>query len=696
MDAPEQPSIDGLPKPERVPAGAVWNDGERVWEVVGSDGGARHGESRTYRADGTQVQVRRFVRGMLDGAFTTYHANGDVSRQGTFARGQMVGTFVAFASEATAMEPLRVCCVPENAWEMRARYLRGKPLFERFFDRRGRPLMDNGTLRPDPPASVPAEADLNDLTGQWMAGSFDELGEPQDTFRFWSSEGALVEERDFRDGLAVAVRRYAPDGTPVESQGWLERGATGARHGAYFRRFAADANPYADDRVREERGVFDYGRPCDVWTLHDERGTVLHQRDLGRVLGDADLRRSPALEERAGTDAAAWDACARALRAERRVREALCAAARAAAGRDDAAELRALLDEATLPLGPSARAERALPLASASTTAVAALDALVTGADAAAVFRALAGVLDSGTHAALDFADVSLLLAPGQTRAHLTRALVRIEHGDDRGARADADEVAVTDPQAAQALRVQLAQRFPMFDFWPAGESLIEDPSIPTLQPDQPLEAIRHVVQVYATRLGRRRAEVQARLAAAGRDDRSPAWLPPELGALLPAGPIPLRQFDVTVPLESETGETEMTEVHVDEDLPPETLAAASVADLLAQARGEWSALTWLCWSCGLTRVALPDDIAPPAGFTAAVTRAVTRCFAAHDKVLTGGVRARMQGVSSFTWEGIPLDQLPNYLAGVAAAEYLELRSMFLWLALDDSVSPFQADLREA
>ena len=683
-------------RPAQVPAEAVWNDEERVWEVVGSDDGKRHGESRTYRADGPLLQVRRFLRGMLDGAFTTYHRDGSVSRRGTFARGQMVGTFVAFASEAPATEPLRVCCVPENAWEMRARYLHGRPLFERFFDRQGRPLMDNGTFRPEVPASVPADADLDDITNRWMAGSFDQLGQPRGTFRFWSREGALVEERDFREGSAIAERRYAPDGTLVESLGWLERDGKGARHGAYVRRFAAGANLYADERVREERGAFDEGRACDVWTLHDERGTVLHQRDLGRALDDAELRRSPALEDLAGTDiSAAWEARARAWRAERRVREALCAAARATAARGDAAALRALLDETTLPLGSTTRAERALPLASASSTAAAALDALMSGADAAAVFRALAGALDSGTGAALDFADVSLLLAPGQTKAHLTRALVRIEHGDDRGARADADAVAVGDPQAAHALRVQLAQRFPVFDFWPAPELLVDDPSIPALQPDQPLAEIRRLAQVYATRLYRRRAEIQARLDAAGRD-RSPAWLPPALAALLPDGPIPLRTFDVTVPLESETGELEMTDVHVDEDLLPEALAASSVGDLLAQARGEWSALTWLCWSCGLDRVALPDAVDPPASFTAAVARAVTRCFAAHDKVMTGGVRARMQGVPSFIWEGIPLDQLPNYLAGVAAAEYLELRSMFMWLALDDSVSPFQADLREA
>jgi len=683
-------------RPARVPAGAVWNEEERVWEVVPSDEGKRHGESRTYRPDGTLLQERRFLRGMLDGAFTTYHADGSVSRRGTFARGQVVGTLVAFASASPAAEPLRVCCVPENAWEMRARYLRGKPLFERFFDRQGRPLMDNGTFRPEVPASVPADADLDDITNRWMAGSFDELGQPRDTFRFWSQDGALVEERDFREGVAVAERRYATDGTLAESLGWLERDGKGARHGAYFRRFAPGANPYADERVREERGVFDEGRPCDVWTLHDERGTVLHERDLGRVLDDAQLGRSPALDQPAGPDEpAAWDARARTWRAERRVREALCAAARAAAARGETGGLRALLDETTLPLGPAARAERALPLASASTTAVAALDALMSGADAAAVFRALAGVLDSGTRAALDFADVSLLLAPGQTKAHLTRALVRIEHGDDRGARADADAVAVGDPQAAHALRVQLAQRFPVFDFWPATATLVDDPSIPTLQPDQPLEAIRRLAQVYATRLYRRRAEIQTRLAAAGRDEH-PAWLPPALTALLPDGPIPLRTFDDTVPMESETGEMEMTEIHVDEDLPSEALAAASVGELLSQARGEWSALTWLCWSCGLDQVALPRSVDPPPSFTAAVTRAVTRCFAAHDKVMTGGVRARMQGVPSFDWEGIPLDQLPNYLAGVAAAEYLELRSMFMWLALDDTVSPFQADLREA
>lgn len=662
-------------------------------------GGAEEGESRTYRADGTLVQVRRFVKGALDGAFTSYHPTGEVSRRGMYAGGQLAGALVALAAAGRRFEPLRVCCVPENAWELRAQYLRGRPVYERFFDQQGRPLLENGALREAPPAGVPDDADLDDFAGRWMAGRFDERGLPQQTFRFWSREGTLVEERDFRAGVAVAERRFAPDGSMVESHGWMEREGKGARHGAYFHRFDATANPYADERVREERGAHDYGRPCGMWTLHDERGTLLHERELGRAIDETEIPGSPALVERPeGTDVAkAWDAQAGSLRADHRMREALCAAARAAAARRETSGLRALFDEATLPLHATASAERAQPLAGAATTAGVALDALVSGADAAAVFRALAGVLDPGTGAALDFADVSLLLDPGQTKTNLTRAFIRIEHGDNRGAHADADVVATADPSAAQALRVRLAQRFPVFDFWPAREPLIDQAEALAQQPEQPLEKIRHVVQVYATRLGRRRAEIQSRLTAAGRADTNPPWLPPELTpALLPGGPVSLRRFDVTVPLETETGEMEMTDVHVDEDLPPEALAGMSVAALLEQARGEWAALTWLCWSCGLDHVALPGVVSPPGQFTAAVTTAIGRCFAAHDKTLTGGVRARMQSIPSFTWEGIPLDQLPNHLAAVAAAEYLELRSMFLWLALDDSLSPFQTDLREA
>jgi len=685
-------------RPESLPAGAVWNEDERVWEIVRVEGGKRQGESRTFRGDGTLAQVRRFSGGMLEGAFTSYHPSGDVARQGTFAGGQLVGALVATASEGRMSEQLRVCCVPDNAWELRAQYLRGRPIYERFYDRQGQPLLDSGAPRPTTPAGVPEGADYDEFSGRWMAGRFNELGHPLETFRFWGREGELLEERDFRDGLAVAQRHYAPDGTIAESYGWLDREGRGARHGAYLRRFDAAANPYADPRVREERGAYDNGRPCGVWTLHDQQGTLLHERDLGRVVEADDLPRSPALSDRAGDGdpGAAWDECARGLRAEHRTREALCAAGRGAAARGDSGGLRALLDQLTLPLAPAARAERAQALAGPAITAGAALDALVSGADASAAFRALAGVVDPGSLAALDFADASLLLQPGQSKAHLTRAFIRIEHGDDRGARADAAAVAGADPAAAQALLVQLAQRFPVFDFWPAREALTDDPEVPAQQPEQTLEAIRHVVQVYATRLDRRRNEIQGRLAAAGRD-RAPAWLPPDLHAtLLLRGPIPLRRYDVTVPMETETGETEPTDIHVDEDLPAEKLAGATIAELLEQARGEWAALTWLCWSCGLDRVELPAKVAPPPSFTAAVARAVGRCFAAHDKVLTGGVRARMQGIPSFTWEGIALDDLPNHLAAVAAAEYLELRSMFLWLALDDSVSPFQTDLREA
>jgi hypothetical protein len=164
------------------------------------------------------------------------------------------------------------------------------------------------------------------------------------------------------------------------------------------------------------------------------------------------------------------------------------------------------------------------------------------------------------------------------------------------------------------------------------------------------------------------------------------------VSALLPEGPVELRRYTATIRDEDEEGGVEVSEVEVDETL---SFDERSTRQILALARAEHAALGWLCWAAGLTEVALPEALDPPPLFAVAANRATLRCFWAHDRVRTGGLVAMTRKVPRFDWEGMPIEQLPTHLAEVAAAEYLEVRAMFLWALFEQNVSVFQADLRK-
>jgi hypothetical protein len=168
-------------------------------------------------------------------------------------------------------------------------------------------------------------------------------------------------------------------------------------------------------------------------------------------------------------------------------------------------------------------------------------------------------------------------------------------------------------------------------------------------------------------------------------------WLPPDVSALLPDGPVELTRETVQIEDETEEG-VEVSEVEVDEQLELERSTRA----LLEVARGDWSALTWLCWSAGLDRVALPDAFEPRQLFPAAAHRVTWRCWRAHDRLRSSGLVAAARHVPGFEWEGMSIDAMPAQFAAVAARELLELRALFFWLLFPQNRSPFQADLRKA
>ena len=113
-------------------------------------------------------------------------------------------------------------------------------------------------------------------------------------------------------------------------------------------------------------------------------------------------------------------------------------------------------------------------------------------------------------------------------------------------------------------------------------------------------------------------------------------------------------------------------------------------------ARSHWNALCWLCWSAGLDRVALPEALDPPADFARAAGMSIARYWRAQDAVVTGGLRSLTAGVPGFVWEELDIEGMPRHFAEMAQEQYLEMRSVFLFLMSPENVSPFQADLRAA
>ncbi|HEX6276707.1 MAG TPA: hypothetical protein VFZ53_26875, partial [Polyangiaceae bacterium] len=134
-----------LPKPRadawQPPSGAVRNAELGAWEVSERDAaGARHGECRVYRDDGSLKLRCHYVEGQRSGEFESYHANGELESRGCYVDGVLDGPSHRYSSGKPGTAPLRSCCVPPGAWELRVRYRRGAALAETFYDAGGRAL----------------------------------------------------------------------------------------------------------------------------------------------------------------------------------------------------------------------------------------------------------------------------------------------------------------------------------------------------------------------------------------------------------------------------------------------------------------------------------------------------------------------------------------------------------------------------
>lgn len=578
------------------------------------------------------------------------------------------------------------------------------------------------------PPGVPAGATFDDDLELWASGEQDAEGQRTGTWSFWASSGILVEETDhqhgrphghsvtfwpngksqsegdYLDGERVGLWRFWNENGSLVREGDYDAGllsgtvkdfdgagrlareasyAAGRKNGSWYARLSPGL--MSDPRIVAERGEFTSDFACGVWSYFDETERVLQNVDMGTpVLDTGALLETPVFRNGARAPGE-WVELGQRLHAEHHTGEALCSHARAAATSGQVQELRSLLAELAPTLSPPtavAAANHVLENCGESLPVL--VNALARGADPAAICRAIARILDTHhrSHAALDFVNVALALTPDRREYYFTRALIHMSLGEDKAAIEDAHLLKPEEPVNAQFLLDYERILFPSFAFWPAqaAPETYYDNLPPG--PGQSLDAVRATIQKYATRL----QSLRSRLIEAAGDQH--AWLPPDLSALLPSGPVPLQAWTFTLP--GEEGGAGY-EVHVDETLEP---AGWGVPTVLKQARADWMALTWLCWAVGLSAVELPAEIKSPADYGVAVGMSAQRLWRCRDKVQAGGKGAQNQNAPAFQWEGLNIDDMNAHLARMAEAEYSEMQAMFYWLCDETSQSPWQDNLR--
>jgi antitoxin component YwqK of YwqJK toxin-antitoxin module len=672
-------------RPASIPTNAVFVETNEEWRVGQFDAsGSPVGDHRIYRKDGSLVATAHYENGALEGAYRRFHPNGEVARECVYRGGMLDGKVEAFGSTGPTNESLRSCCVPPGAFRLEARYENGSHLYDRFFDRCGNRILPDGSPYPAKPSHLPEEASLDEWSGRWYVGGYSG-DEEQRTLRFWTTEGVLSEEKQTRGSKLHGFHRtFSPKGELAEEAHYVDD----LRAGAYRRILASPL--YSDARIREERGTFSGELAIGTWEYLDERGNVVRTADLG--VGEFDAATSPALDRRAAT-AERWREIARELAAGHRTGEAMLAFARAESGANDAEGLRRALEAMRPALGEeeaSALAARTIEKADGKMHLL--VNALVRGGEPASLLRSIAASCPRATRASLDLVNAAILLAPTWDQCHVTRALIRMSLGDPEGAIEDADRLGETYAEQRTFLHDYTRILFPKFDFWPARarfDSLVTD--LPE-EPCQPLSKIRAAIQKCATRLQIVHGAIVEVVGS------KPTWPMPDVSALLPDGPVRLerRTFQVLADEDEETPAGTMSSAGVEQVSLDETIdpTGRDVASLMRLVRCEWNVLTWLCWTAGLDRVALPDAIAAPANFNHAVGMAIERQWRAWDKLATGGLMALTKGVRSFEWEGIDIDFLSPALAELVAHEYTDLRAVFFFLCDDRQESPWQDNLR--
>ncbi len=200
------------------------------------------------------------------------------------------------------------------------------------------------------------------------------------------------------------------------------------------------------------------------------------------------------------------------------------------------------------------------------------------------------------------------------------------------------------------------------FDFWPSRERLsASDPDAARVE--QPLPALRAAISRAAQRVQAYRAALLA---------LGETQLPPDVSALTSGSE--LRRFSFV----SEDGDP----VQVEETL---ALADSNARDLGLGASLAWGALCWLCWACGLQRIAQPAELEARPELYAALLLASERQAALSGHDLRPDAEPHFHGLDE--------TRLPASALSHLADCYREMRAVLLFASDPECQSPWQDDL---
>ena len=196
-------------KPDGVPPGAWWSAEDGEWVLAERDDkGRMQGVVAYWRPDGTLVSRCSFVDGVPDGRYERYHENGEVSRSGTFVDGRLGGVDACFRSTGETTEmAFPVDAMPDNVWRYESVIVGGRTVSGRWYDKEGRQVTDTGKPLPERPGGVPDTAVYFSKSEYWAVGDIDGKGE-QGLWRYWSTAGEPLGERDFKDGTELERRWF--------------------------------------------------------------------------------------------------------------------------------------------------------------------------------------------------------------------------------------------------------------------------------------------------------------------------------------------------------------------------------------------------------------------------------------------------------------------------------------------------------
>ena len=637
-------------RPAGIPAKAWWDAVDHEWVFGPLVDGQKHGDFTFWRADGTKCNECHMVMDVPHGPFRRFHENGELSQEGTFEKGKVHGTRRWLATDGETTENTRPKGVHASVWKSEMDYVHGRVVAIRHFNREGERVMpSDGQPYPLKPAGVDEGAEYVEPKNEWHRGDAD--GETQKKvgrWQVWSREGQLKEDVVYVDD---------------------------ARHGPATL-FLQGESPYADSRIASEKGEFREGRRVGPWTLCDAQGAVLAQADYGDTRS-LEVDHLPAYSNDSMVD---YAALATKLEGEGKIVEALVTWAREAGLKRDLTGFQALRTRVSRPV----KEDVALMLAMDVERPTNWLGyELVEGAHPAILLNKIAIALDQAfqCRAALDFTNAAILLAPDRSEFLFTRALILMSLGLQAQAELDANELAAEAPDRAEFLLVYLKGLFPSYLFAPASETPDTSFEDVPAKPDRSLEEVQALARKYATRLQLVREALLVKLTAA-----NPA-LPPDLGALLPDGPAALEKGEHE--WLDDDGESQTVEF----DEVPE-VEGADLPALLRLARADWVSLSWLCWASGLSEVAMPRKLAPPADFGKAAGMSQQRLWRSRDQRAFNGKNAQQHGVASFEWEGTDMAEIPPPVAGIAEQQYAEMQALFYWLVDAKLKTPWQDNLR--